>query len=270
MHYKELACKELAQEVLRDVKRQVQAATSAPTLVIVSVGEDPASAVYVRGKIKDCHEVGIEPRHIQLPSYTTQDELDKALDDLHGKATGVILQLPLPDHLDADEAIMHIRPEADVDGLRPGSKFTPCTARGIYEWLKRVTDLDGKNVLIINRSKLVGRPLAKLLLDANATVTVAHSHTPRTERWWLTKLHANVVVTAVGKPGFLKLSDCDDDAIIVDVGLSRDADGKLCGDVDRSECYPSTYQLVTPVPGGVGLLTRAYLLQNVMDAFNGA
>lgn len=255
-----MTCKELAQQVKDSIKRQVSKAAAKPSLAIITVGNDPASAAYVKGKIRDCEEVGIAPIHIQLPEDVTQATLESKITEAHF-ASGIILQLPVPKHLNVKSALSCIDPAKDVDGLTATSPFVPCTARGVFEWLKLNTTLSGKHVVIINRSQLVGRPLAKLLLDADATVTVCHSKTTNL----LSLMHsADVIVTAVGKPDFLHYMPIRQSTIIVDVGINR-VNGKLCGD-----CAPDVAEhgiTVTPVPGGVGLLTRAYLLQNTLEAF---
>lgn len=255
-----LTCKELAQSIKDKVKKEVAEMDRQPSLAIVTVGNDPASAAYVKGKIKDCQEVGIAPLHITLGADATQAELEAAITEAHC-ADGIILQLPVPGHLNAQRALECIDPSKDVDGLSAHSPFTPCTAQGIYWWLLGQTILKGKHVVIINRSQLVGRPLAKLLLDANATVTVCHSHT----RNLITDHvgHADIIVVGVGKPEFLNTYYVKSDAIVVDVGINR-VDGRLVGDVGPR--VRSVTDKVTPVPGGVGLLTRACLLHNVIEA----
>ena len=258
-----ITCKELAQQVKDSIKKQVSEMTVKPSLAIITVGNNPASAAYVKGKIKDCEEVGIVPMHIQIPEDVTQATLERRITEAHF-ATGIILQLPIPKHLNAAAAIACINPAKDVDGLTAASPFTPCTARGVFEWLKLNTTIEGKHAVIINRSQLIGRPLAKLLLDAGAAVTICHSKTTSLltmyTRW------ADIVVTAVDKPNFLRADLCKPGAIIVDAGINR-VNGKLQGDVDHG--YWLEDKLVTPVPGGVDLLTRAYMLQNVMDAYHG-
>lgn len=261
-----VTCKELAQQIKDSVKHFVERLDEQPTLAIITVGADEASAAYVRGKLKDCEEVGIRPVHITLPEETTQGELNTAIVRAH-EYTGIIVQLPLPKHLNADHAIELISPEKDVDGLTKESLFIPCTANGIYQWLKRNTKLDGKHVVIINRSKLVGRPLAKLLLDANCTVTVCHTHTAH---WTMENVldDADIVVCAVGVPRFLNTNDLKPGCIVADVGINR-VGGKLVGDTycDHRFTHPGgTSKLVSPVPGGIGLLTRACLMFNVLKA----
>lgn len=253
-----ISCKEYAQAVKNSVKNTIIREHLLPTLAIVSVGDDPASAAYVKGKLKDCAEVGIVSNHIKLNADISQKDLEHCLSCLD--EDGVILQLPLPKHLNADKALKYIYHCQDVDGLTEHSSYTPCTARGIHEWLKANTELEGKHVVIINRSNLVGKPLAKLLTDSDATVTLCHS---KTRDLPLHLASADIVVTAVGKPHFINADMCKSDVIIVDVGINR-VDGHLVGDVDPSTC--THMMTVTPVPGGVGLLTRAFLMQNVVDA----
>ena len=261
-----VTCKELAQQIKDSVKHFVERLDEQPTLAIITVGADEASAAYVRGKLKDCEEVGIRPVHITLPEETTQGELHTAIVQAH-EHTGIIVQLPLPKHLNADHAIELISPEKDVEGLTKESLFVPCTANGIYQWLKRNTKLNGKHAVIINRSKLVGRPLAKLLLDANCTVTVCHSHT---SHWTMEAVldDADIVVCAVGVPRFLNTNDLKPGCIVADVGINR-VGGKLVGDTycDPRFTHPGgSSKLVSPVPGGIGLLTRACLMFNVLKA----
>lgn len=265
-----VTCKELAQHIKDSVKYSVKyfvpRLEEQPSLAIISVGSDEASAAYVRGKLKDCEEVGIRPVHIALPEETTQGELHAAIIQAH-EHTAIIVQLPLPQHLNADHAISLISPEKDVDGLTRESTFTPCTAYGIYQWLKHNTKLKGKHAVIINRSKLVGLPLAKLLLDADCTVTVCHS---KSEPWNLHELveDADIVVCAVGQPRFLNINDLKPGCIVADVGINR-VGGKLVGDTycdPRFEHPGGSSKLVSPVPGGIGLLTRACLMFNVLKA----
>lgn len=261
-----VTCKELAQQIKDSVKSFVPRLNEQPTLAIITVGNDEASAAYVRGKLKDCEEVGIRPVHIVLPEETTQGDLHTAILKAH-EYTGIIVQLPLPKHLKAAQAIDLISPEKDVDGLTRDTMFTPCTANGIFHWLKHNTKLRGKHAVIINRSKLVGRPLAKLLLDAHCTVSMCHSNTAT---WTMKALleSADIVVCAVGKPGFLNTCDLKPGCIVADVGISS-INGKLVGDtynVPGFEHPGGPAKLVSPVPGGIGLLTRACLMFNVLKA----
>lgn len=260
----QITCKELAQQVKNEVKQKIAELDISPRLAILSVGEDPASMTYVKGKLKDCVEVGIEAMHYKLPEDCTQERLEDLIQAAHSNGSAIIIQLPVPQQIDVDKALRLIDQEADVDGLKPDSKHVPCTALGVFEWLKHNTELQGKSVVIINRSKLVGRPLAKLLLDADATVTICHS---KTEALSFYTFFADIVVTAVGKPKLLNSTMVKNGAIVVDVGISRDENGKMCGDYLHSDVDEYRNVTVTPVPGGVGLLTRAYLLKNVLDAY---
>lgn len=258
-----ITCKELAQEVKDEVRQAVATLTTKPSLAIISVGDDPASEAYVRGKIKDCEEVGIIHNHIRLSADCTDISVINAVKDCNKTCDAIIVQLPLPDHLNADVIMSFINKYKDVDGLTPDTQYTPCTALGVFEWMKCNMELQGKHVVIINRSKLVGRPLAKLLIDADATVTMCHSKTTDLDDY---TLMADVVVTAVGKPGFIDYCNVSDKSVVVDVGISR-IDGKLYGDY-RHTLFDKLYRIqATPVPGGVGLLTRAYLMKNVLTAY---
>lgn len=262
---KYINCKQYAQEILDEVK----AIPNKKKLVIISVGEDEASHRYVRGKIKDAEYCDIPYEHIQIAddnmaalnllATITENNLDK-------EVGGIILQLPLPESLDNIPFWESIAPEKDVDGLTKDSYFKPCTPKGIVHLLeKELGDLTGKNALVIGRSILVGMPLAEMLLDKDCTVMVAHSKTDR--NWLRRRLHdSDIVVSAVGKPEFLDLEDCWDAEIVVDVGINRDANGKLCGDCYEFDEYENPTLKVTPVPGGVGLLTRAMLMKNVAEA----
>lgn len=255
-----ITCKELAADIKKTIKESIARCAFKPTLDIVTVGDDPASASYVRGKIRDCEEVGIKAKHITLPADVTQEDLNGVMEGCGGD--GVILQLPLPKHLDADEALKYILNNQDVDGLKPASPYVPCTAMGIEHWLMSNYLLEGKHVVIINRSNLVGKPLAKLLIEHDATVTMCHS---KTKNLYAHTRVADVVVVAVGKPHFIDCNDVKNGAIIVDVGINR-VDGKLCGDYQPSYIDEQRGITVTPVPGGVGLLTRVALLSNVLEA----
>lgn len=262
-----ITCKQLAAKILCSVDTHVSEMNTKPTLSIVKVGNDPASQAYVNGKIKDAQKVGIDATVTTLADSITQQDLNSILDiaSADSSVTGIILQLPLPRHLslDAEEAISHISPVKDVDGLVHGSSFKPCTALGIFAWLKVNVDLQGKHVVIINRSKLVGRPLADMLLDAGATVTVCHSKTHSLSSH---TMRADIVVVATGKPDMITPEMLGPNTmVLVDVGITRGEDGKLHGDC-KASCASNPARIVTPVPGGVGLLTRACLLTNLVDA----
>lgn len=256
-------CKSYAQEILDEVK----AVPNKKKLVIITVGEDEASKVYVKGKMKDAEYCGIPCENIKIPDSGRANmdviaTIQKCnVDDTVG---GIILQLPLPGHMSASPYCDLIAPEKDVDGLAHDSCFQPCTPKGIVYLLeKELGDLTGKSALIIGRSNLVGKPLAKMLLDKDCTVTVAHSKSHCCDIQ--DGLINDIIVSAVGKPRLLDLCDCCSE-IVVDVGINRDEEGKLCGDCyDFDEEYMK-FLKVTPVPGGVGLLTRAMLMKNVAEA----
>ena len=244
-----------------------------PGLATVLVGDDPASHVYVRMKRKACEEVGIASIHHELPADTPQPEVAALLERLNGDpaVSGILLQLPLPAQIDADEMTATIVPEKDVDGLTPLSagllthgqeSLVPCTPAGVMELLKHAgVELEGARAVVIGRSQLVGKPLAQLLLAANATVTQCHS---RTRDLGAACREADVVVAAVGRPGTVTGEMVRDGAVVVDVGMNRTDDG-LVGDVDF-EAVRARASAITPVPGGVGPMTIAMLLVNTVRA----
>ena len=262
-------CERIADAMLDRAKKEVGYIRSVnqdvPMLGIIKVGSDPASDVYVRNKVRTCTELGIECIVHSLPESVTQEHLETAISWMQAEVNphGLILQLPLPDHLDAEKAIALIDPERDVDGLRDDSGVIPCTPRGIMEILDaEVGDLTGKHAVIVGRSKLVGKPLAKLLLDRDCTVTVCHS---KTEDLASITNTADILVCAVGKPGLIDLCMAKPNAVIIDVGINR-VDGKLVGDCDPwfSDDLCTLYRC-TPVPGGVGKTTVAALALNLCD-----
>ena len=246
-------CKAYADEILDGI-------TGHGHLAVISVGNDPASMSYIKGKQKDCERVGFGFTHHQFREGISMQSLVSLINRLNNndEITGIIVQLPLPDYLDADAICQCVVPEKDVDGFRPDSPFKPCTPEGILHIMKKeMGDLTGKHAVIVGRGKLVGKPLAKMLLDENMTVTVCHSKTPadvvKSLSW-----HADAVIVAIGKPHALGFACIDRNAVVIDCGVNRDENGKLCGDV----AYAYT-ERVTPVPGGVGLLTRAMLMKHV-------
>lgn len=252
-------CKNLAAEIKQNIKTVVEDEYLNLTLTIVKVGDDPASESYVRGKVKDCEEVGIRAEVIRLPENTEEATLLKVVELAQGKSDGIIVQLPLPKHIDKDKVINAIRQDKDVDGFRKDSYFTPCTPAGIMRMLPK--DLTGKDCLIINRSNIVGRPLVNLLLDRNGTVTIAHSKTKDLE----TKIgNADIIITGVGIPNFIKLDKVKKHQVIIDVSINRGEDGKLCGDLEKPQ--GDVDFVYSSVPGGVGLMTRAMLLYNVLKS----
>lgn len=245
-----------------------------PTLAVVLVGDDPASAIYVRNKKRACEYVGIKSVSVTLGQDTTQEKLEQTLNDLNNDKSinGILLQLPLPKGLDERKALNCIAPEKDIDGLSSVNLgklitkevgITPCTPTGVMEFFKEYNiDLTGKNVVIINRSILVGKPLALMMLNANATVTICHSKTQNISEY--TK-KADVIVTAVGKAKFLTEDMVKDGAVVIDVSIVRTEAG-LCGDADY-ENIKDKASYITPVPGGVGPMTIAMLMENTLKAY---
>jgi methylenetetrahydrofolate dehydrogenase (NADP+)/methenyltetrahydrofolate cyclohydrolase len=254
--------------------RKTKGESAVPTLAVVLVGDDPASAVYVRNKKKACEYIGIGSRSIELPAETCEEELLALIDDLNGDAavTGILVQLPLPAHIDENKVIERISPEKDVDGFNPvnaGRLFTgrpgfvSCTPAGIVELLKRHDiNIAGKHCVVVGRSNIVGKPMALLMLKENATVTVCHSKTVNLQE--ITK-QADILICAIGKPRFFGAEYVKDGAVVVDVGIHRMEDGKLCGDVRFDEVEPKC-SAITPVPGGVGPMTIAMLMYNCVQA----
>lgn len=268
---------ELAAKAKEQVKMRVQALQQRgvqPCLAVILVGDDPASAVYVRGKEKDCEECGIESRLIRLSAAATQQQVLDKLEELGKDDTvhGILVQLPLPRQIDEHTVIAAIPPEKDVDGFTPINVgkmmigqpcFLPCTPAGCIEMLKSTgMQLSGKNAVVLGRSNIVGKPAAILLLQQNATVTICHS---RTENLKEICAKADVLVVAIGKAKFVTQDMVKPGAVVIDVGMNRDAHGKLCGDVDF-DAVCQTAGAITPVPGGVGLMTRAMLMQNTVQA----
>lgn len=245
-----------------------------PCLAVLLVGEDPASQVYVRGKANDCAECGIESRVIRLDAATTQEELLVQIEALAADDTvhGILVQLPLPAHIDEAAVIAAIPPEKDVDGFTPVNAgrlltgepcFAPCTPAGCLRMIRSTgIDITGKRAVVVGRSNIVGKPAALLLLAENATVTVCHS---RTRNLADICREADILVAAVGRQGFITGDMIKPGAVVIDVGINRGADGKLHGDVDFAAASEKA-AFITPVPGGVGLMTRAMLMKNTVAA----
>lgn len=269
--------KELAARIKQRVSGQVEelkAGGVVPCLAVVLVGDDPASAVYVRGKESDCRECGIESRMLRLPAETTQAQLLEQLEKLAADKSvhGILVQLPLPAQIDEQAVIAAIPPEKDVDGFSPvnvgrmmiGEEcFLPCTPAGCIEMLKSTgVPIAGKQAVVLGRSNIVGKPAAMLLLRENATVTICHS---KTENLAAVCAGADILVAAIGKPKFVTGDMVKPGAVVIDVGINRDENGKLCGDVDFAAAEAKA-SFITPVPGGVGLMTRAMLLVNTIQA----
>lgn len=261
------------QEEQAAMAEELKMAGIVPSLVVIMVGDDPASAVYVRNKARACERVGIESRTITMPADTTQEALDSVIDELNADDSvhGILVQLPLPRHLDEAEALMRIVPGKDVDGfhvlnagkLLQGAPCTlPCTPRGIIRMLKEAdVQLDGAHAVVIGRSNIVGKPVAMLLMQENCTVTICHSHTKNLKE--ITR-QADVLVAAIGKANFVTADMVKPGAAVVDVGINR-VDGKLTGDVDF-ESVSQVAGCISPVPGGVGPMTVSMLMQNTLEA----
>ncbi|MCR5542809.1 MAG: bifunctional methylenetetrahydrofolate dehydrogenase/methenyltetrahydrofolate cyclohydrolase FolD [Eubacterium sp.] len=245
------------------------------TLAVILVGNDPASTVYVGNKKKACEYTGMNSRSYELPEETTEEELLKLIDELNAdkEVNGILVQLPLPKHIDEDKVIRRIDPDKDVDGFHPESVgrlsigapgFVSCTPAGVIELLKRSnTPLDGANAVVVGRSNIVGKPMSVLLLRENATVTICHSHTKNLKE--ICK-NADVLVVAIGQPKFIDCSYIKEGATVIDVGIHRiEGTKKLCGDVDF-ESAEKVAGKITPVPGGVGPMTIAELMNNCYEA----
>ena len=246
----------------------------APGLSVIIVGEDPASKVYVRNKKLGCEQVGFNSDVYELPESTTREELNALIDKLNAdeKVHGILVQLPLPKHLDSEEVIARISPEKDVDAFHESNvgrimignySFLPCTPAGVMVLLRESgIEISGKECVVVGRSNIVGKPMAMLLLQANGTVTVCHS---RTKDLAEVTRRADILVVAIGKADFITGDMVKDGAVVIDVGMNRRADGKLTGDVDyQSVSEKASY--ITPVPGGVGPMTITMLLQNTLVA----
>lgn len=270
----------VAQVTREQIKKDVEAIKAANYpcgigLAVILVGDDPASQVYVRNKIKACDEVGIKSFLCKLPAESTFDEVAGTINYLNENpdVSGMILQLPLPKHLDENALIDLIDPDKDVDGchyVQKGRLWTgrdslvACTPYGVMKLLDYYNiPLEGKNAVVIGRSNLVGKPLAQLLLDRNCTVTICHS---RTKNLAGITSRADIVCVAIGKAKFLKADMVKEGAVVIDVGMDRDENGKLCGDVDFADVAPKC-SYITPVPGGVGPMTVTMLLANTVKAF---
>lgn len=253
--------KEYAAMRKAELKERIEQECFPPILLIIRVGEDPASARYVRNKIKDCEEVGIFAFDVQLTDGISTTGLMKYIQENQYNYDGIIVQQPLPAHIDQELINRVIDPKRDVDGFHPMSRFKPATAKGIIDYLEwRDFDFEGMNAVVIGRSDIVGKPVAKLLLEKDCNVTICHSKTPH-KNLMNYVYDADLIICAVGKEKFL---DCKflNNTPIIDVGINFDKNGKLCGD-----CVGGAN--TSPVPGGVGLLTRVALLENVVEAAYG-
>ncbi len=266
--------KAVATRIREQVREEVAGMATPPGLATILVGDDPASAVYVRMKREDCAEVGIESFHHEPPADVAQDDLAALIESLNAddRVHGILLQLPLPEHLDQDPLIASIDPIKDVDGLTPlsagllaqgrGEAMAPCTPAGVMELLNEAgVEVEGARAVVVGRSILVGKPLATLLLAANATVTHCHS---RTRDLASVCREADILIAAAGQPGLITGEMVGEGAVVIDVGTNR-VDGELTGDVEF-ESAAERAAAITPVPGGVGPMTRAMLLVNTLAA----
>lgn len=265
---------QIREEIAEKVRIYNENTGSRPGLAVVIVGENPASQVYVRNKRKACEQVGFNSWVYEMPESTTQEELNALIDKLNGDENvhGILVQLPLPRHLDEEQVILRIKPEKDVDAFHPynvgritigNPKFLPCTPAGIMELLHRSDiEISGKECVVIGRSNIVGKPMALLLLSENGTVTVCHSKTGNLKE---VCKRADILVVAIGKANFVTADMVKEGAVVIDVGMNRNAEGKLTGDVDFAS-VSKVASHITPVPGGVGPMTITMLLQNTLRA----
>lgn len=263
--------KALAAKLKRQVREEAEKLPRRPGLAVILVGNDPASRVYVNGKKKDCEECGFYSEEYALQEKTSQRELLALVKELNERENidGILVQLPLPAHLEQEEILKAIDPQKDVDCFHPenvgamfvgAAGFLPCTPAGVMALLDEYgIDPAGKRAVVLGRSNIVGKPMAMLLLGRNATVTVCHSQTPN-----LAELcrQADILVSAVGKAGIVSADMVKEGAVVVDVAMNRDGQGKLCGDVEAEVAEKASY--LTPVPGGVGPMTRAMLMKNTL------
>ncbi len=261
-------------ETIRKEVEELAAKGCRPGMAVVLVGENPASKVYVRNKEKDCQECGIYSAMYHLPEETTEKELLELLETLNHDASihGILVQLPLPKQINSQRVIEAIDPQKDVDAFHPTNvgyltqgmpRFAPCTPAGIVKLMEAYKiDPAGKHCVVIGRSNIVGKPMALLLLQKNGTVTICHSGTKDLKAQ---TLQADILISAVGKTGFVTEDMVKDGAVVIDVAMNRNSEGKLCGDVDYAAVSQKA-SAITPVPGGVGPMTRVMLLENTLTA----
>ena len=262
------------EEIAKEVIEYNERTGLRPGLAVVIVGNDPASQVYVRNKKKACEQVGFNSWVYELPESTTQEELNALVDKLNADSLvhGILVQLPLPKHLDEEQVVLRIKPEKDVDAFHPynvgritigNPRFLPCTPAGVMELLHRYNiNVSGKECVVIGRSNIVGKPMALLLLSENGTVTVCHSKTRDLKE---VCKRADILVVAIGKADFVTADMVKEGAVVIDVGMNRNAEGKLTGDVYFAS-VSKVASYITPVPGGVGPMTITMLLKNTLAA----
>lgn len=266
--------KALAEKMRAQIRQETEMLARRPTLAVILVGEDAASQVYVRNKEKDCAECGILSQGYRLPVQTSETQLLELIDVLNknNRVDGILVQLPLPDHISQEKVLHAIRPDKDVDAFHPfnvgkivtGEQgFVPCTPAGVMALLREYEiDIAGKDCVVVGRSNIVGKPMALLLLRENGTVTICHSKTAHLSE---VTARADILVSAVGKTGFITSDMVKKGAVVVDVAMNRNAEGKLCGDCVFDEVEKKA-SYITPVPGGVGPMTRLVLMQNTLAA----
>ncbi|MBQ7841746.1 MAG: bifunctional methylenetetrahydrofolate dehydrogenase/methenyltetrahydrofolate cyclohydrolase FolD [Lachnospiraceae bacterium] len=269
--------KEIAAQIKQEVKQQVEDYKKegiTVCLAVIQVGEDPASCVYVRNKKRTCEDLGIKSLSYELEEETSEEKLLALIDELNERedVDGILVQLPLPSHISEKKVIEAINPKKDVDGFHPMNAgalacgeegFLPGTPAGVIEILKRSgVEIDGKECVVVGRSNIVGKPMAQLLLKENGTVTIAHSHSRNLPE--ITK-RADILVVAVGKPKMITKEYVKPGAVVIDVGIHRNENNKLCGDVDFSD-VSEIAGAITPVPGGVGPMTIAMLMKNCLES----
>ena len=269
--------KQISKDIKEELKEEVASLAAQGRkccLAVIQVGNDPASSVYVGNKKKACAYIGIESLAYELPEETTEDELLEIIDKLNNdtNVNGILCQLPLPKQINEDHIIKAISPKKDVDGFHPQNVgalvigeqgFVSCTPAGIIQLLKRSNiEMDGKHCVVVGRSNIVGKPMSLLMLRENATVTICHSHTKNLEE--ICK-EADILIVAIGKPQFIGKEYVKKGAVVIDVGIHRDENNKLCGDVKFDEVEPVA-SYITPVPGGVGPMTIAMLMHNCVEA----
>ena len=271
--------KKISQDIKDELKEKVTALKDTGTevaLAVIQVGNDPASSVYVRNKKKACEYIGIRSLPYELPEETTEDALIELIEKLNKDETvnGILVQLPVPKHIDPDKIIRTISPGKDVDGFHPQNVgklvigeegFVSCTPAGVIQLLKRSgIEISGKNCVVVGRSNIVGKPMALLMLRENATVTIAHSKTKNLKELCQT---ADILIVAIGKPQFITADYVKEGAVVIDVGIHRDENNKLCGDVRYDEVAEKA-SAITPVPGGVGPMTIAMLMSNCVESLD--
>lgn len=253
----------IAKRIRERIRREVKKLHVKPGLAVILVGNNSASKVYVSRKSVVCEDLGFYLEKYEFDEHVAENKLIELIETLNNKETvhGILVQLPLPKHLNTRRVIERISPRKDIDGFLPNSPFIPCTAKGIITLLKEVTTIEGKSAVVIGRSSIVGKPTALLLLDENATVTICHSKTKNLEQY---TQRADILVSAAGKPHLITKEMVKADAVVIDVGVTNTA-GKISGDVDF-ENVKDKVAAITPVPGGVGPMTIAMLMENVFLA----